>query len=100
LAHQGLTHSNRGEHVNLRGIIKTGVALKAMEFVKREASKPENQAKAKELAKSVQAKMAQRKGSAAPARPAQPPPRPPPPRPSPDLDAAWCRTRRPAPARC
>lgn len=52
--------------MNLRGLIKTGVALKAMEFVKREASKPENQAKAKDLAKSVQAKMAQRKGSRSP----------------------------------
>jgi hypothetical protein len=52
--------------VNLRGLIKTGVALKALEFVKREASKPENQAKAKDLAKTVQQKMAERKGSRSP----------------------------------
>lgn len=52
--------------MNLRGLIKTGVALKALEFAKREASKPENQAKAKELAKSLQEKMAQRKGSRGP----------------------------------
>lgn len=49
--------------MNLRGLIKTGVALKAMEIIKREAAKPENQAKAKELARSLQEKMAQRKGS-------------------------------------
>jgi hypothetical protein len=43
-------------------LAKAGLAKRAM----TEARKPENQAKAKELAKSVQEKMAQRKGSRGP----------------------------------
>ncbi|MET3860811.1 hypothetical protein ABIE38_001733 [Dietzia sp. 2505] len=34
----------------LRNALRTGVALKAAEVVKREASKPENQRKAREFA--------------------------------------------------
>ncbi len=33
----------------LRGALKTGLALKAFEIIRREAAKPANQAKAKEL---------------------------------------------------
>lgn len=33
----------------LRGALRTGLALKAFEIIKREASKPQNQAKAREL---------------------------------------------------
>ena len=33
----------------LRGALKTGLALKAFEIIRREASKPQNQAKAKQL---------------------------------------------------
>ncbi len=50
----------------LRGALKTGIALKAMEIVRREASKPENQAKAKELARKVADRAKQRKGSRPP----------------------------------
>jgi hypothetical protein len=32
-----------------KGAMKTGLALKAFEIIKREAAKPQNQAKAKEL---------------------------------------------------
>ena len=46
----------------LRGALKTGIALKAIDFVRREAAKPENQAKAKELARKVSERMNQRKG--------------------------------------
>ncbi|MEH6820061.1 hypothetical protein [Dietzia psychralcaliphila] len=37
----------------LRGALRTGVALKAAEVVKREASKPENQRKAREFADKI-----------------------------------------------
>ena len=33
----------------LRGAIKSGLAIKAVNIIKREAAKPENQRKAKEL---------------------------------------------------
>lgn len=33
----------------LRGALKTSLAMKALDIVRREASKPQNQAKAKEL---------------------------------------------------
>jgi len=33
----------------IRGVLKAGVAAKAIEVAKREASKPENRAKAKEM---------------------------------------------------
>jgi hypothetical protein len=33
----------------LRSALKTGIALKALDFARREASKPHNQRKAKEL---------------------------------------------------
>lgn len=37
----------------LRNALKTGVALKAIDVVKREASKPENQRKAREFAEKL-----------------------------------------------
>ncbi|MFN3601246.1 MAG: hypothetical protein ACK4UY_07660 [Dietzia sp.] len=37
----------------LRNALRTGIALKAAEVVKREASKPENQRKAREFADKV-----------------------------------------------
>ncbi|WP_017837559.1 hypothetical protein [Dietzia sp. UCD-THP] len=37
----------------LRNALKTGVALKAIDVVKREASKPENQRKAREFAEKI-----------------------------------------------
>lgn len=37
----------------LRNALKAGVALKAVEVVRREAAKPENQRKAKELLQKV-----------------------------------------------
>ncbi|GAA1054256.1 MAG: hypothetical protein Q7T31_10920 [Dietzia sp.] len=37
----------------LRNALRTGVALKAAEVVKREASKPENQRKAREFAEKI-----------------------------------------------
>ncbi|MBB1025806.1 MULTISPECIES: hypothetical protein [unclassified Dietzia] len=37
----------------LRNALKTGVALKAVEVVRREASKPENQRKAREFAEKL-----------------------------------------------
>jgi len=45
----------------LSKVLKSGVALKAMEVAKREAAKPENQRKAKELF----AKVTQRRGGQA-----------------------------------
>lgn len=33
----------------LRGALKTGIAMKVFDIVRREASKPQNQAKAKQL---------------------------------------------------
>lgn len=37
----------------LRNALRTGVALKAAEVVRREASKPENQRKAREFAEKI-----------------------------------------------
>ena len=50
----------------LKSVIKTGIALKAVEIARREASKPENQRKAKEFFEQVRARQAAR-------RPASPP---------------------------
>jgi hypothetical protein len=51
----------------LRGALRTGIALKAFEMLRREAAKPENQEKAKVLARKVAERVNQRKGSRPPA---------------------------------
>jgi len=44
------TSWTKEHHVGIfKGAMKTGLALKAFEIIKREAAKPQNQAKAKEL---------------------------------------------------
>ena len=52
--------------MNLRGALRTGIALKALSFARREAAKPENQAKAKEFARKLSQRANQRKGSQPP----------------------------------
>jgi hypothetical protein len=52
--------------MNLRGALKTGIAVKALGIVRREAAKPENQAKAKELARKLSQRANQRKGTQRP----------------------------------
>jgi hypothetical protein len=47
----------------LRGLLKTAVAAKAFEIIRREASKPENQAKAREMATRVAERARQAKQS-------------------------------------
>lgn len=43
-------HTTRKRRMSLlRGALKTGIALKALQVIKREASKPENQRKIKEM---------------------------------------------------
>ena len=50
----------------LRSAIKAGIAMKVLEIIQREARKPENQRRAKELFEQVRARSASR-------RPASPP---------------------------
>jgi hypothetical protein len=40
-----------------KGVIKTAIAVKAVDFIRREASKPENQRKAKEMVGKVSSRV-------------------------------------------
>jgi hypothetical protein len=46
----------------VRGLVKSAVVLKLVDIARREMAKPENQAKARELAKRVAAEVDRRRG--------------------------------------
>ncbi len=53
----------------VRGLLKGAIAMKVMDIVRREAAKPENQAKARELAQKVASEDSRRKSGRAPKPP-------------------------------
>ena len=46
----------------VRGLLKGAVAMKLLDIARREAAKPENQAKARELAQKVGQEVSRRRG--------------------------------------
>jgi hypothetical protein len=50
----------------VRGLVKSAIVLKVFDIVRREAAKPENQAKARELAQRVAQEVQKRRGSRSP----------------------------------
>ncbi len=53
----------------VRGLLKGAIAMKVIEVVRREAAKPENQAKARELAQKVGQEVSRRKAQRSPRAP-------------------------------
>ncbi len=45
----------------VRGLLKGAIAMKALDIVRREAAKPENQAKAREMAQKVAQEVSRRR---------------------------------------
>ena len=50
----------------VRGLVKSAIVLKVFDIVRREAAKPENQAKARELAQRVAQEVQKRRAARAP----------------------------------
>jgi hypothetical protein len=50
----------------VRGLVKSAIVLKVFDIVRREAAKPENQAKARELAQRVAQEVQKRRTAKAP----------------------------------
>ena len=50
----------------VRGLVKSAIVLKVFDIVRREAAKPENQAKARELAQRVAQEVQKRRARARP----------------------------------
>ena len=60
----------------VRGLLKGAVAMKLLDIARREAAKPENQAKARELAQKVAQEVSRRRAQRSPSQPptrSQPP---------------------------
>jgi hypothetical protein len=53
----------------MRGLLKGAIAMKLLEIARREAAKPENQAKARELAQKVTQEVSRRKAQRSASRP-------------------------------
>ena len=53
----------------IRGLLKGAVAMKLLDLARREAAKPENQAKARELAQKVAQQVSQRRAQRSSTRP-------------------------------
>jgi 3-hydroxyacyl-CoA dehydrogenase len=53
----------------VRGLLKGAIAMKVIEIVRREAAKPENQAKARQLAQKVGQEVNRRRGQRPPQAP-------------------------------
>lgn len=53
----------------IRGLMKGAIAVKLLEIARREAAKPENQAKARELAQKVTQEVSRRKAQRSASRP-------------------------------
>ena len=53
----------------IRGLLKGAVAVKLLEIARREAAKPENQAKARELAQKVSQEVSKRRAQRSSSRP-------------------------------
>ena len=53
----------------VRGLLKGAIAMQVVNFVRREAAKPENQAKARELAQKVTQEVSRRKAQRSASRP-------------------------------
>ena len=53
----------------IRGLLKGAVAIKLLEIARREAAKPENQAKARELAQKVAQEVNRRRAQRSSSRP-------------------------------
>jgi hypothetical protein len=53
----------------IRGLLKGAIAVKLLEIARREAAKPENQAKARELAQKVSQEIGRRKAQRSASRP-------------------------------
>jgi hypothetical protein len=53
----------------VRGLVKSAVVLKLVDIVRREAAKPENQARARELASKVAQEVDRRRRTRAASRP-------------------------------
>ncbi len=53
----------------VRGLLKGAIAVKVLDIVRREAAKPENQAKARELAQKVTQEVSRRKAQRSASRP-------------------------------
>ena len=56
----------------IRGLLKGAVAVKLLELARREAAKPENQAKARELAQKVAQEVSRRRAQRSSSRPPAP----------------------------
>lgn len=57
----------------VRGLVKSAIVLKVFDIVRREAAKPENQAKARELAQRVAQEVQKRRAGKAPGAPTRTP---------------------------
>jgi|tagenome__1003787_1003787.scaffolds.fasta_scaffold18110014_1 hypothetical protein len=53
----------------VRGLVKGAIAMKVLDFVRREAAKPENQAKARELAQKLGQEVNRRRAQRSSPRP-------------------------------
>jgi hypothetical protein len=53
----------------IRGLLKGAIAVKLLEIARREAAKPENQAKARELAQKVTQEVSRRRAQRSASRP-------------------------------
>ena len=53
----------------VRGLLKGAIAMKVLDVVRREAAKPENQAKARELAQKVSQEVSRRRAQRSSPRP-------------------------------
>ncbi len=53
----------------VRGLLKGAIAMKAVDFVRREAAKPENQAKAREMAQKLSQEVSRRRAQRSSPRP-------------------------------
>jgi hypothetical protein len=53
----------------VRGLLKGAVAMKLLDIARREAAKPENQAKARELAQKVAQEVSRRRAQRSSSRP-------------------------------
>ena len=53
----------------VRGLVKGAIAVKLLEIVRREAAKPENQAKAREMAQKLSQEVSRRRAQRSSTRP-------------------------------
>ena len=53
----------------VRGLVKSAVVLKLLDIARKEAAKPENQAKARELAQKVSQEVSKRRAQRSASRP-------------------------------